>query len=76
MTSLFAPSKSDAYAAVHGQHHTRDKARGRQAKAGRNQAHVFRPAETVHRRTARNFLGAFRVAGQRFNPNFEVEFLR
>jgi hypothetical protein len=49
--------KSDAYAAIHGQPRARDKTRGRQAKTCRNQIHVFRPAETVHRRTARNFLG-------------------
>src|ERR1035437_9342846 len=57
-----APSKSYAGAAIHGQHHARDKARGGRAKVGGGQTNVCRRAKTVHRRAAKNFFDAFRVA--------------
>src|ERR1035437_8778494 len=65
-----APSKSYAGAAVHGQHYARDKARGGRAKEGGGQTNVCRRAKTVHRRAAKNFFGAFRVALNRMQHHF------
>src|ERR1035437_5135152 len=65
-----APSKSNAGATVHGQHHARDKTRGWRAKVGGGQTNVCRRAKTVHRRAAKNFFGAFRVALNRMQHHF------